>query len=71
MFPTRQFRNDTKTFWFRFQNDIGTLFVLSFLTLLDLRRPKGEAQRPRAFALPGADVGHGREASLLLILELL
>jgi hypothetical protein len=25
--------NDTKTFWFRFQNDIGT-FDLSFLTLL-------------------------------------
>jgi hypothetical protein len=28
-----RFGNDTKTFWFRFQNDIGT-FVLSFLTLL-------------------------------------
>jgi hypothetical protein len=28
-----KFGNDTKTFWFRFQNDIGT-FVLSFLTLL-------------------------------------
>ncbi len=27
-----KFGNDTKTFWFRFQNDIGT-FVLSFLTL--------------------------------------
>ncbi len=34
--PTRQqhkFGNDTKTFWFRFQNDTGTI-VLSFLTLL-------------------------------------
>ena len=28
-----KFRNDTKTFWFRFQNNIRT-FVLSFLTLL-------------------------------------
>jgi hypothetical protein len=26
-----KFGNDTKTFWFRFQKDIGT-FVLSFLT---------------------------------------
>jgi hypothetical protein len=36
LFPNSQqdtFRNDTKTFWFRFQKDIGT-FVLSFLTLL-------------------------------------
>jgi hypothetical protein len=29
-----KFGNDTKTFRFRFQNDIGT-FVLSFLTLLN------------------------------------
>jgi hypothetical protein len=29
-----KFGNDTKTFWFRFQNDIGT-FVLSFLTSVD------------------------------------
>jgi hypothetical protein len=28
-----KFGNDSKTFWFRFQNDIGT-FLLSFLTLL-------------------------------------
>jgi len=28
-----KFGNDTKTFWFRFQMDIG-MFVLSFLTLL-------------------------------------
>jgi hypothetical protein len=32
-FQKDKFGNDTKTFWFRFQNDIGT-FVLSFLTLL-------------------------------------
>ena len=28
-----KFGNESKTFWFRFQNDIGT-FLLSFLTLL-------------------------------------
>jgi hypothetical protein len=28
-----KFRNDSETFWFRFQNDIRT-FLLSFLTLL-------------------------------------
>ncbi len=33
LFSIEKFGNDTKTFWFRFQNDIGT-FVLSFLTLL-------------------------------------
>ncbi len=30
-----KFGNDTKTFWFRFQNDVGT-FVLSFLTFLKI-----------------------------------
>jgi hypothetical protein len=35
-----KFRNDTKTFWFRFQNDIGT-FVLPFLTLLPRGGPTG------------------------------
>ncbi len=34
-----KFGNDTKTFWFRFQNDIGT-FVLSFLTILLLIKTK-------------------------------
>jgi hypothetical protein len=28
-----KFGNDTKTFWFHFQNDIGIFFLLSFLTL--------------------------------------
>jgi hypothetical protein len=32
-FQLEKFGNDTKMFWFRFQNNIGT-FVLSFLTLL-------------------------------------
>jgi hypothetical protein len=31
-FQQDKFGNDTKTFWFRFQNDIET-FVLSFLTI--------------------------------------
>jgi hypothetical protein len=31
-FQQEKFGNDTKKFWFRFQNDIGT-FVLPFLTL--------------------------------------
>jgi hypothetical protein len=32
-FQQEKFGNDTKKFWFCFQNDIGT-FVLPFLTLL-------------------------------------
>jgi hypothetical protein len=36
-FQQDKFGNDSKTFWFRFQNDIGT-FLLSFLTILVLMK---------------------------------
>ena len=46
-----KFGNDFKTFWFRFQNDIGT-FLLPFLTLLVQTRP--DAAQARWQTPPGA-----------------
>ncbi len=60
-FQSEKFGNDTKTFWFRFQNDIGT-YILSFLTLLLKRtvvhqKDRGTRDSPNSRAASRKGVG--------------